>query len=302
MRLFRVLPVLSLLFGARASSLDLRQLYSHPRDTRDVLDVCTFVYAPFFIVINQFGDPVIPGPIDACICISTIPEFMQTNQYAALAVAYAGEQATSSALTDLILEDAPSSDCNYPDNSSPACVDGNPCGFTCLDGYTASPPENPVSCVCAAPNVVCNGNCVAPGGCPSAVSQPLRRWVGSGSCTEMGHGWAACGVFGGGARAWECVNTAHDLESCGGCALPLTAYSPIGRDCTAIPSVAGVSCLYGECVVHRCMSGYTLSPDSASCISTQAHISRPHIAVPEDEEEYMRAIRYGLEHRPPWRN
>jgi hypothetical protein len=30
----------------------------------------------------------------------------------------------------------------------------------------------------------------------------------------MGPEWAACGVFGGGARAWECINTAHDLESC----------------------------------------------------------------------------------------
>jgi hypothetical protein len=80
--------------------------------------------------------------------------------------------------------------------------------------------------------------------------------------------------------------------------LPLTHFSPIGQDCTAIPGVADVSCLSGECVVHRCMSGYALSRDGFSCISTQAHISRPHVSAPEDDEEYMQALRYGLEHRP----
>ena len=96
----------------------------------------------------------------------------------------------------------------------PACVGDNPCGFTCLNGYTASPPSNPTTCVCPAPNVVCNGNCVASGACPSSQATRKRRLLGSGSCTEKGPGWAACGVFGGGTRAWECVNTAHDLESC----------------------------------------------------------------------------------------
>ena len=45
MRLFRVLPILSLLFGARASSLDSRQLDAHPLDARDVSDsdVCTIL-------------------------------------------------------------------------------------------------------------------------------------------------------------------------------------------------------------------------------------------------------------------
>ena len=196
----------------------------------------------------------------------------------------------------------------------PACIDGDPCGFTCTDGYTASPPENPTTCLCAAPNVICNGNCVAPGACPSSQATLKRRWIGSGSCTERGHGWAACGVFGGGARAWECVNTARDLESCecawnaltqnliqslgGGCVLPLTPYSPIGQDCTALPGVADVSCLSSECVIHRCMSGHVLSRDGKRCVSTQTHISRPHAAIPEDDEEYMQALRYGLEHRP----
>ena len=98
-----------------------------------------------------------------------------------------------------------------------------PCGFTCTNGFSAYPPSNPTACVCNAPNAVCNGQCGSPGACPSSISPAVadrrRRWLGSGSCKEMGPGWAACGVFGGGARAWECVNTARDLESCE-CACP----------------------------------------------------------------------------------
>ena len=43
MRLFHVLPTLSLLFGARASSLDSRQSDAHPLDARDVSDVCAML-------------------------------------------------------------------------------------------------------------------------------------------------------------------------------------------------------------------------------------------------------------------
>ena len=75
--------------------------------------------------------------------------------------------------------------------------------------------------------------------------------------------------------------------------LPLTPLSPIGKDCSALPGVADVSCLSGECVVRRCMSGYSLSRDNTRCISTQAHVDEP-----EDDDEFMQAIRYGLEHLP----
>jgi hypothetical protein len=55
------------------------------------------------------------------------------------------------------------------------------------------------------------------GACPSTAPEEdlkKKRWLGSGICAEMGPEWAACGVFGGAARAWECINTARDLESC----------------------------------------------------------------------------------------
>ena len=106
--------------------------------------------------------------------------------------------------------------CIYPEYSTPACVNGMTCGFTCADGFTPSPSDNPTTCGCSVPLVNCNGQCVVAGSCPS--SQPLRKkrrsWVGSGSCTDMGPGWVACGVLDGGPRAWECINGARDLESC----------------------------------------------------------------------------------------
>jgi hypothetical protein len=40
MRLLHALPILSLLFGASASSLDSRLLNAHPLDARDLPDVC----------------------------------------------------------------------------------------------------------------------------------------------------------------------------------------------------------------------------------------------------------------------
>lgn len=43
MRLFCVLPIFSLLFGARASSLDSRTPTAHPLDARDLIDVCASI-------------------------------------------------------------------------------------------------------------------------------------------------------------------------------------------------------------------------------------------------------------------
>lgn len=295
MRLFRLLPALSLLFGARASSLESREPPAHPLDARDLLDVCASVNAELEVP-NLLGILTAVGVVDVCLCLSALPVFLETNVVALLAVTIAGEKVVTDVLTNLIIGSAPSSHCVYPAHSTPACINGNPCGFTCTDGFTPSPASNPTTCVCAAPNMVCNGKCVAPGACPSSQPMAKRRWVGSGACTEMGHGWAACGVYGGNSRAWECVDTARDLESCGGCVLPLTPYSPLGEDCTSLPGVADVSCLSGQCVVRRCLPGYVVSHDGTGCIPKRhAHGSRPHVAAPEEEEEFVQGTRYGVQ-------
>jgi hypothetical protein len=76
--------------------------------------------------------------------------------------------------------------------------------------------------------------------------------------------------------------------------LPLTPYTPIGQDCTTLPGVADVSCLAGECVVHRCLRGYVRAHDGTHCVSKDSRISHSYVA--EDEGELARV--YGLEHVP----
>jgi hypothetical protein len=136
-------------------------------------------------------------------------------------------------------------------------------------------------------------------------------------------------VLGRGARAWECVNIARDLESCeclgrvpgvlhipvhaeidthlsplvgGGCVFPLSAYFPIGVDCTALPGVADVSCLSGRCVVHRCLRDYVPALDGTRCNHEYLEISlaQPDIdgAADNVEIESVPARIFGLEHVP----
>jgi hypothetical protein len=82
---------------------------------------------------------------------------------------------------------------------------------------------------------------------------------------------------------------------------PLTAYSPIGEDCSTLPGVADVACLSGECAVRRCLPGYVPAPDGTSCIHNKIHkhpISPYQVADVED----VPARVYGLEHVPLGRN
>lgn len=61
------------------------------------------------------------------------------------------------------------------------------------------------------------GVCGPVSACPSGISvskRALKRYEGSGSCSVMGDEWIACGVSGRSGRAFECVDTANDLESC----------------------------------------------------------------------------------------
>ncbi len=88
----------------------------------------------------------------------------------------------------------------------------------------------------------------------------------------------------------------------GGCFLPLTPHSPIGEDCTALPGVADVACLHGECVVRRCLSGYVLSHGGTRCRKSGHGHALPHVSAQEEDGEYVQALRYGLEHRPLERN
>jgi len=284
MRLFRTLPALGLILGARASRLDVR----------DTTDVCATLDTELKVPDPQGASDSV-GMIDVCLCISGISAFIQTDAVGMQAVTIAGEVAVTQILTDLINNDAPQN-CYYPDYSTPVCVDDDPCGFQCTGGFTPSPANNPTQCKCEQPNQICNGQCQPKGACPSQAPQSdRRRWAGSGSCIEMGRGWAACGVYGGGPRSWECIYTERDLESCGGCVVPLNAYSPKGTDCTAVPGVADVACLGGACVVRRCMKGLVPTFDASSCVPEHHHHQSEIESGPYND---VPARIYGLEHVP----
>ena len=66
MRLFKLLSLLGLFFGARASSLNTREPASHPLDTRDLLDVCAFVDADLNVP-NLLGVLSLVGKISGSI-------------------------------------------------------------------------------------------------------------------------------------------------------------------------------------------------------------------------------------------
>ncbi|KAI0300652.1 hypothetical protein B0F90DRAFT_395233 [Multifurca ochricompacta] len=164
MRIFRVLPILGLLFGAHASPLESREPASHPLDARAPLDVCANVNVDL-AVPDSLGTLTTVGRIDVCLCLSALPLFLKTNNVAIVAVQTASESVVTDILTKIIIGTAPNAHCVYPDHSTPICINGNPCGFQCTDGFTPYPPQYPTTCVCDAPNIVCNGKCVPPGSC-----------------------------------------------------------------------------------------------------------------------------------------
>ncbi|KAH9961725.1 hypothetical protein BC827DRAFT_1341666 [Russula dissimulans] len=192
MRLFSVLHALSLL-GALASPLEPAPYTLNARGLGDpCVNINTELKVPKVLGISL---PV--GKIDVCLCLSDIPSFLKTNAVAILAVAIVGESVVTEILTSLISDIVRKDICVYPPNSTPTCANGD-CGFKCIDGFT--PSADAKTCECQSPNVVCNGTC--------------RCWVGSGSCKEMGPGWAGCCVVDSGHRSLQCINTAGDLESC----------------------------------------------------------------------------------------
>jgi len=240
-------------------------------NARALLDVCAEVDAELMIS-NAIGTPVVFGVVDACICLSVLPLFIEVNAVAQAGVLLFGKTKVIAALTALINGAPGSQQCNYPDNCSPICVSGNPCSFTCINGFTPSPDSSsPSSCVCESPNTVCNGQCGYFPSCPSAqakrslLDRHARRnhWARDNICRA---GSTICPVFGHGKASWECVDTMSDLESCGGCIYSGVDDGPVGVDCSAIEGVSDVACQHGQCVVNLCMPGYKANADHSLCI------------------------------------
>ncbi|KAF5370221.1 hypothetical protein D9615_010068 [Tricholomella constricta] len=74
-------------------------------------------------------------------------------------------------------------------------------------------------------------------------------------------GLDACPISGAKGGDYECLDTATELESCGGC----TSLGS-GQNCTAIPGAWNVGCEEGYCTVYTCAGGFKRSKDGKSCI------------------------------------
>ncbi|KXN91310.1 Protein priA [Leucoagaricus sp. SymC.cos] len=238
--------------------------------------------------VLKVPQPLIPknlisvGTINACICLDSINAFVDTNAVAIAGVALAGKSYVVSAITSMV--QSKGKVCNYPDHAVATCKSGSPCYFDCKDGYHPYPSTNPTQCVCNKPYTECNGKCGLYQGCPSGKPQYRRDLSRNLLCPV---GMEACGIWGRSARTWECIDTMNDLESCGGCVIPLPGrHGQEGQDCTALPGVSDVSCMGGRCVVHKCTASYEIAPGKEECLYN------------EDKDPEILAAQYGLEHIP----
>ncbi|KAF8258249.1 hypothetical protein EI94DRAFT_1623640 [Lactarius quietus] len=226
-RLLSSLTVLSaLLFLSLPAASDARSLRQRVV-TRSSLDVCATIDESTFSYVELY----IPGYhyqscVNICLCISTLPAAIQSRaELETLAKEY-GEDKVKTDLTLLINAAQNREECDYPDNSSPACTPRNPCAFNCESPYV----EKDKECVCPAPYKLCNGICGKyPHGCGSAAPHPYSGYgkrlspelqarshgvfSNDDALATCRHGETVCGVYKG-SSAFECLNTHIALESC----------------------------------------------------------------------------------------
>ncbi|GJJ14244.1 hypothetical protein Clacol_008508 [Clathrus columnatus] len=232
----------------------------HQFKPRSLVDVCAEVDTTLVISGISFGT------INVCLCVSAIPDVLVSgNVILSAAVAKVGAQSVTQSLNNLITTAANNKKCQYPDNCTPICQAGNPCGFECNNGFVASPAINPTTCVCPAPFKVCNGQCGIYTTCGSQpASYPYSKRELELRDMECQPGWKLCKIPG--REVLECVDVMNDLWSCGGCELATFDNEKVGTDCTVIPNVAGVSCLAGTCKIESCRRGFRLDGVETSCV------------------------------------
>ncbi|KZV76648.1 hypothetical protein PENSPDRAFT_388060 [Peniophora sp. CONT] len=277
MRVLSFLTALGLPLLAAATT---RQRY-HPLTTRgSLLDTCLTISLSAIVdkldILGLLGVLNLDLGANICICLSTLTIDINANAELKALEDLVGANVLASVLIDLLDKDPSCQQCTYTTGASPSCTASNPCAFNCTAPYIKSGD----TCVCGA--TLCNGVCGSfPHGCPSAAPYGKRnahlpheaRVAGVTSYAQAKRSCevheSVCGVYGGRSLGYECLDTARDLENCGGCTIPhpFVEYgrSANGTDCTALPEVLDVSCEVGRCAVRRCRSGYHVSSDGTLC-------------------------------------
>ncbi|KAG1840665.1 hypothetical protein C8R48DRAFT_740264 [Suillus tomentosus] len=239
-------------------------------------DICGSLNSDLVLneVIDSYGNPTVAGHIEACLCLSDVGKFVESNAVAQQAVELLYDESKVEALiSDMVTGLPTASHCSYPDHARALCTDSNPCDFECADGYLAFPSERPTSCKCPDNFMECDGKCGPFTVCPSKA--PPSRRDNEPQCAA---GRTMCGVPGTSTgQPWKCVDITTDPTTCGGCveACPFGHAPVTGVNCTDIKGVIPdtVSCGNGRCIVKDCAEGFVVSSASDTCIPVSDRVT-----------------------------
>ncbi|KAF7316874.1 Protein kinase domain-containing protein [Mycena chlorophos] len=148
---------------------------------------------------------------------------------------------------------------------------------------SATGPAGTVSC--ASGFILCSGKCVPGTACPtgpSAIPRAVNHDAKKITTLEQAQrecktGYSVCGVASVETKYdFSCVNTATDLENCGGCAFPspwqtesqqpLSSELARGFNCGPILNAKAASCVAGQCVVEKCRCGFEVNDQRDGCV------------------------------------
>ncbi|KAH9919987.1 uncharacterized protein BXZ73DRAFT_104807 [Epithele typhae] len=214
--------------------------------------------------------------IDTCLCLDTLPLFIQHDPRATFLVKAVGSDEALRRLQVALDSTALAKTCAYPAHSRPQCSRDDVCGFTCDAPYVAEGND----CVCKAP-----GGCRSspPGTCK--VAAKAGRLAATAAVEISTHAAAqatckshetVCGVpaHDSAADRFECVDVQTSPDNCGGCMIPEPFRHPhaaasqgvLGINCTAISDVDTVSCAASACVVESCLVGWAVNAERSGCL------------------------------------
>ncbi|KAJ7768277.1 hypothetical protein B0H16DRAFT_312115 [Mycena metata] len=256
-----ILPFVSA--GHAGQSRSLARLQHHePR----LLDICVDIPN---LVVSLLND-LLGVNLDACLCLKDLDIYLRANvnvttkdQILAHVNAAIGQAPNGGQCAPL------------PAHAQRQCSVGNPCAFTCIDGYTLDSASQ--MCVCDAAKTSPVAGCGA-----SAVSRSLKSRATP--ITTLKDAQERCGsriVCGvaqpKGDHDFECVNPVDNFDSCGGCVTPHPfsgSKSPLGFDCGLISNAQQVSCQNSKCVVQKCRRDFTVSSTQDACAPKGHGVSR----------------------------
>ncbi|KAF7313841.1 Protein kinase domain-containing protein [Mycena chlorophos] len=156
---------------------------------------------------------------------------------------------------------------------------------------SATGPTGTVSC--ASGFILCSGKCVPGTACPtgpSAIPRAVKRDAKKITTLEQAQrecktGYSVCGVASPETKYdFSCVNTATDLENCGGCTFPspwqtesqqpLSSELARGYNCGPILNAKAASCVAGQCVVEKCRRGFEVNDQRDGCVHKRRVVRR----------------------------